>query len=173
MKYIKVYPIDNFEKLRDQFLEEVNLRKVADKISGDYWGGSRYSINDAKAISKTDKYRDLFIEMVSKPIENYCKEWSCIQYNIHSIWVHDYDVGAKYIHHTHHLTNMSGVVHLRLEDERDCTWLQGDTSPIKEGDVVLFPSMHPHASLETHGKKIVVSFNWNMHGEHNVSPKLW
>ena len=73
--------------------------------------------------------------------------------------------GGEYIHHTHSLANMAGVVHLLLEDERDYTNIEGYETPIKEGEVVLFPSMQPHKCDPVHARKITINFNWDMHGD--------
>ena len=63
---------------------------------------------------------------------------------------------------------MGGVIHLTLEDEDDYTHFPDNPDlRIKEGEVVLF-SMHPHACMPCKGNKIVISFNWDMHGDMNT-----
>ena len=41
----------------------------------------------------------------------------------------------------------------------------GYDGKIKEGEVVLFPSMTPHKSNPVHGKKIIIGFNWDMYSD--------
>lgn len=168
-EHVKVYPIKDFERLRSEFLDNVDL-KDGYYLYGDYDTHSGHFHPLTNRLSKRDqKYQDLFLEMVNEPISKYCEQWGCNHYSFSTVWTHKYTRGGYYQHHTHTYANMGGVIHLILEDEDDYTHFPDNPDlRIKEGEVVLFPSMHPHACMPVKGNKIVISFNWDMHGNMNT-----
>ena len=165
MDHVQCFPIENFHNLRQRFLNEVELEDGY-LIYGDYDITPDFNYMFNWISRKPEMFQKLFLEMVSPAINQYCKSWGCGEdWNITTVWVHKYETGGEYIHHTHTIANMAGVVHLLLEDENDYTDIEHYNKPIKEGDVVLLPSMQPHTCHPVNGKKIIISFNWNMHGD--------
>ena len=165
-EHVKVYPVKDFERLRSEFLDNVDL-KDGYYLYSDYDSYSgKFDKQTNNLGNKDDKYKELFMEMVSEPISNYCRQWNCGSVTMGTVWTHKYTRGGYYQHHTHTFANMGGVIHLVLEDEDDYTHFPDNPDlKIKEGEDVLFTSMHPHACMPVKGNKIVLSFNWDMHGD--------
>jgi len=164
MEYVQSYPIIDFPKLRDDFITKFGNGHKEKMLYGDY------NVKDPSFTGRTNSpkskdYFDIVMRMIHHPIQSYVESWNCNAYEIQTIWCHQYNDGGEYIHHTHSLANMAGVVHLLLEDERDYTNIEGYETPIKEGEVVLFPSMQPHKCDPVHARKITINFNWDMHGD--------
>lgn len=165
-EHVKVYPIKDFERLRSEFLDNVELEDGY-SIYGDYDAHSKGFHHRSNRLSeKSPKYQEVFLNMIRESISAYCEQWGCSTFSIQTVWTHKYERDGLYQHHTHTFANMAGVVHLVLEDEDDYTHFPDMPDlRIKEGEVVLFPSMHPHACKPVKGNKIVISFNWDMHGD--------
>lgn len=159
MKHVQVFAIDNFDSLQKEALLQIPVSN--EPVYGDYdvRGDHRKWDFDSKP------YSDVTKKLIKDAIEKYCKSWGCSSYTLNTLWYHVYNKGGSYMSHTHTLANMTGVIHLLLEDERDCTEIFGCTGKIKEGEVVLFPSMTPHKSNPVHAKKIIIGFNWDMYSD--------
>ena len=171
MRHVRVYPIRNFDKLQKEALSLIPTSTA--KVYGDYnylpdidqndpsssWA---YGLNSKPS---TKPYCDVTMLMIHKACGAYIRSWGCTSWEVKSLWYHVYNEGGTYQWHCHTSTNMTGVIQLLLEDERDYTKLMGFEEKIKEGDIVLFPSMHPHKSEVVHGSKIIIGFNWDMHSD--------
>ena len=159
MKHVQVYSIENFDRLQEEALLQIPVSELA--VYGDYdvHGNPTKWDFDSKSYSLVTK------KLINDAIEKYCESWGCGSYTLNTLWYHVYNKGGSYMSHTHPLSNMTGVIHLLLEDERDCTNIVGYDGKIKEGEVVLFPSMTPHKSKPVHGKKIIIGFNWDMYSD--------
>lgn len=159
MKHVQVFAIDNFDSLQKEALLQIPVSN--EPVYGDYdvRGDHRKWDFDSKP------YSDVTKKLIKDAIEKYCKSWGCSSYTLNTLWYHVYNKGGSYMSHTHTLANMTGVIHLLLEDERDCTNIVGYDGKIKEGEVVLFPSMTPHKSNPVHAKKIIIGFNWDMYSD--------
>ena len=159
MKHVQVFAIDNFDSLQKEALLQIPVSN--EPVYGDYdvRGDHRKWDFDSKP------YSDVTKKLIKDAIEKYCKSWGCSSYTLNTLWYHVYNKGGSYMSHTHTLANMTGVIHLLLEDERDCTEIFGYDGKIKEGEVVLFPSMTPHKSNPVHAKKIIIGFNWDMYSD--------
>ena len=159
MKHVQVFAIDNFDSLQKEALLQIPVSN--EPVYGDYdvRGDHKKWDFDSKP------YSDVTKKLIKDAIEKYCKSWGCSSYTLNTLWYHVYNKGGSYMSHTHTLANMTGVIHLLLEDERDCTEIFGYTGKIKEGEVVLFPSMTPHKSNPVHAKKIIIGFNWDMYSD--------
>ena len=159
MKHVQVFAIDNFDSLQKEALLQIPVSN--EPVYGDYdvRGDHRKWDFDSKP------YSDVTKKLIKDAIEKYCKSWGCSSYTLNTLWYHVYNKGGSYMSHTHTLANMTGVIHLLLEDERDCTEIFGCTGKIKEGEVVLFPSITPHKSNPVHAKKIIIGFNWDMYSD--------
>ena len=159
MKHVQVFAIDNFDSLQKEALLQIPVSN--EPVYGDYdvRGDHKKWDFDSKP------YSDVTKKLIKDAIEKYCKSWGCSSYTLNTLWYHVYNKGGSYMSHTHTLANMTGVIHLLLEDERDCTTIVGYDGKIKEGEVVLFPSMTPHKSNPVHAKKIIIGFNWDMYSD--------
>jgi len=157
VNHVQVYDIPNFAKLQNEAMSYIPTTNRS--VYGDY---DIHATEDTwKATNKP--YFDAVIHMIRDPLNRYSSSWGCTTWNVNTMWYHAYNEGGSYGHHTHILANMTGVIHLLLEDERDHTEVLGFDYPIQEGQVVLFPSMRPHRSPTVHGSKIIIGFNWDMH----------
>lgn len=163
-KHVQVFAIDQFDSLQTEALLQIPVSNKP--VYGDYdvHGDPTKWDFDSKSYSLVTK------KLIKDAIEKYCESWGCNSYTLNTLWYHVYNKGGSYMSHTHTLSNMTGVVHLLLEDERDYTDIVGYedlwcTGKIKEGEVVLFPSMTPHKSNPVHGKKIIIGFNWDMYSD--------
>ena len=171
MRHVKVYPIRNFDSLQKEALSLIPTSTA--KVFGDYKIDNQwrvYEINDRLLKSSdrlsTKPYLDVTMRMIRKACNAYTRSWRCTSWELKSLWYHVYNEGGTYEWHTNtSSTNMTGVIQLLLEDERDYTKIMGFEEKIKEGDITLFPSMHPHKSEVVHGSKIVIGFGWNMHSD--------
>lgn len=157
MKYVQVHDIPNFESFRSQVMMSIPMHDKT--VYGDY--DVQEKPDHWKANVKP--YFGTVQRMIDKACNKYCESWECTTWTLNTMWYHVYNKGGTYSPHTHTLANMSGVIHLVLEDERDCTDVMGFDQPIKEGQVVLFPSMHPHMSPVVNGHKIIIGFNWDIY----------
>ena len=165
MEYIKTSPITDFENLREEFLKEIELRPTQ-SLFGDYNVNEPFfSPYTNRPENRSSRYVQLFLNMITEPVEKYIKSWGCPNWDVVTVWCHQYNDGGEYIHHTHSRANMAGVIHLVLDDEQDYTNIEGYEEPIKEGEVILFPSMQPHKCDPVHSRKITINFNWDMHGD--------
>jgi len=173
MDHVQSYPVKDYKEWRERFLNEVSLEDGY-SIYGDYDITHDFHPLSNRIEKKSQLFQRYFLEMVAPALDQYCKSWGCEDWGIVTAWVHKYETGGEYIHHTHTLCNMAGVVHLLLDDEKDHTYIEYYSKPIKEGEVVLLPSMHPHSCKPVNAKKIVISFNWNMHGDMKqyASPRI-
>ena len=158
MRHVKVYPIRNFDSLQKEALSLIPTSTA--KVYGDY-----DQLLESTYVPSTKPYLDVTMRMIRKACNAYTRSWGCTSWEIKSLWYHVYNEGGTYEWHCHTSTNMTGVIQLLLEDERDYTKLMGFEEKIKEGDITLFPSMHPHKSEVVHGSKIVIGFNWDMHSD--------
>ena len=159
-----MFAIDNFDSLQKEALLQIPVSN--EPVYGDY----DVSGDHTKWDFNSKSYSDVTKKLINGAIEKYCKSWGCSSYTLNTLWYHVYNKGGSYMSHTHTLANMTGVIHLLLEDERDCTEIFGYedlwcTGKIKEGEVVLFPSMTPHKSNPVHAKKIIIGFNWDMYSD--------
>jgi len=161
VKHVQVYSIENFDRLREETLSHMDIPVSELAVYGDY--DARGDHNQWSFNPKP--YSDVTKKLIKDAIEKYCESWGCNSYILNTLWYHVYNKGGSYMLHTHTLANMAGVIHLLLEDERDCTTIVGYDGKIKEGEVVLFPSMTPHTSKPVHGKKIIISFGWDMYSD--------
>lgn len=159
MKHVQVFAIDNFDSLQKEALLQIPVSN--EPVYGDY----DVHGDPTKWDFDSKPYSDVTRRIITPAISKYCKSWECISCALNTLWYHVYNKGGSYMSHTHTLSNMTGVVHLLLEDERDCTTIVGYDGKIKEGEVVLFPSMTPHKSNPVHGKKIIIGFNWDMYSD--------
>lgn len=159
MKHVQVFAIDNFDSLQKEALLQIPVSN--EPVYGDYDVRGDHTKWDFNS----KPYSDVTKKLIKDAIEKYCKSWGCSSYTLNTLWYHVYNKGGSYMSHTHTLANMTGVIHLLLEDERDCTEIFGYTGKIKEGEVVLFPSMTPHKSNPVHAKKIIIGFNWDMYSD--------
>lgn len=158
-KHVQVFAIDNFDSLQKEALLQIPVSN--EPVYGDY----DVHGDPTKWDFDSKPYSDVTRRIITPAISKYCKSWECISYALNTLWYHVYNKGGSYMSHTHTLSNMTGVIHLLLEDERDCTTIVGYDGKIKEGEVVLFPSMTPHKSNPVHGKKIIIGFNWDMYSD--------
>ena len=159
MKHVQVFAIDNFDSLQKEALSQIPVSN--EPVYGDY----DVHGNPAKWDGNSKPYSDVTKRMINDAVGKYCKSWGCSSATFNTLWYHVYNKGGSYMSHTHTLANMTGVIHLLLEDERDCTTIVGYDGKIKEGEVVLFPSMTPHKSNPVHAKKIIIGFNWDMYSD--------
>lgn len=163
MKHVRVFPIENFDSLQKEALSLIPVN--SEQVYGDYdvHGESK------QWQPKTKPYYDVTMRMIKKPCDTYSSSWGCTTWNLKSLWYHAYNEGGTYRMHTHTMANMTGVLQLVLEDERDFTNVMNFAGNIKQGEVALFPSMHPHKSEVVHGRKIIIGFNWDIH--HNMKTR--
>tara|TARA_R110000823_G_scaffold54964_1_gene134610 strand:+ start:6682 stop:7185 length:504 start_codon:yes stop_codon:yes gene_type:complete len=159
VKHVQVFAIDNFDSLQKEALLQIPVSN--EPVYGDY----DVHGDPTKWDFDSKPYSDVTRRIITPAISKYCKSWECISSTLNTLWYHVYNKGGSYMSHTHTLANMTGVIHLLLEDERDCTTIVGYDGKIKEGEVVLFPSMTPHKSNPVHGKKIIIGFNWDMYSD--------
>ncbi len=157
MEHVQVHDIPNFETLRSEVMSHIPM--LDKTIYGDYDVHKK----PHKWFASNKPYYMTVQRMIDEACNKYCVSWGCTTWTLNTMWYHVYNKGGTYSNHTHTLANMAGVLHLVLEDDRDCTDVMGFDKPIKEGQVILFPSMHPHRSPVVHGSKIVIGFNWDIY----------
>ena len=163
MKHVQVFGIENFDSLQKEALSLIPVN--TEQVYGDY----DVHGDPTQWQPKSKPYYDVTMRMIKKACDTYSSSWGCTTWNLNTLWYHAYNEGGTYRMHTHTLTNMTGVLHLLLEDERDHTNVMNFEGNIKQGEVVLFPSMHPHKSEVVHGIKIIIGFNWDIH--HNMKTR--
>ena len=161
-EYVQVHPILDFKSLQEEVLSLIP--NEVDPVYGDYNVQPRHGWRSAW-IAQNKPYYYAVKEMIDNACCRYSESWGCDGWKVNSMWYHVYNKGGSYTHHTHTLANMTGVIHLYLEDPRDYTRVTGYGKPVKEGEVILFPSMQPHRGDPVHAKKIVVGFNWDIYGK--------
>ena len=111
-------------------------------------------------------YKDYFLSNfleISKPfIENYTID-------SYRYWFNQYDPGESecYIH-CHQNASISGAYFVEFEKSKDSTIFVNPSAtvgyqvPVKEGDILFWDPMLPHAAPVTKGLKTIISFNLNM-----------
>jgi hypothetical protein len=159
MNYIQVFHLKNFEEFRKEFLDTVT-------ISSNWPAQSDYDISDSPSEFRPERkpYYKLVKERIHPILKDYCRTWGCENYNIESMWFHAYNEGGDYPSHTHTGANLTGVITVDLNRPEEATQIFGSGLQLPVGSVVLFPSMLPHRSPVVTGRKIIIGFNWNMHG---------
>ena len=103
-----------------------------------------------------------FLE-ISKPfIDNYTV-------NSYRYWFNQYEPGeSECFIHNHQNASVSGVYFVELEKYKDSTIFVNPSAtigyqvPVKEGDILFWDPMIPHAAPVTKGLKTIISFNLNM-----------
>jgi len=96
-----------------------------------------------------------------------CKEFSWDEYMLHNMWFQQYKKGSSHGFHTHILCQFTGVYYLEFPEGSPETELiyPFETNPtsikVKEGDVILFPSLVRHRAPEVTSdvRKTIISFN--------------
>jgi len=119
-----------------------------------------------------DKLSEKFFNIFSEEFKQFSNN---IKKNIilEDVWSVSYNLGDYHIPHNHGVKGLSGILYLELNEKSPSTcflqpWndIEKDEStifnmPVKEGEIIIFPSFVNHFSLPNKYKKIkrIVSFD--------------
>jgi hypothetical protein len=162
MDFVKVYRTPDFEKYKEALLLAVEMTKESRKCQY-----AKMSFSDYKEdYSNTPPlYYDLIKSIIQPHMEEYMNGWCCTEYSINRMWFAEYYDEATFGWHTHEGVNMSAVLQVELDDDRNATQLMGLNMNLSEGDFVIFPAMMPHRSpVVMSGRKTIIAFNFDMYG---------
>jgi hypothetical protein len=154
----------NHERDKEQLLELINQQKskqYVDKI--DSIGNT-----DWYDESHTTPYWDLFYNSIKDDLEEvYVNKLLYVDYKLDNKWFQQYYTNDTHGWHWHQKTFYNNVYFLELPEDAPPTELQipvtGDIikPQIKEGDILVFPSILRHRSAPnlSNGRKTVIAFN--------------
>lgn len=166
-EFIKKYTIENFEEIQDSVLLAIDTAKDMYDCHYDRMAYSDYKV----------KYRAPYRKILEPIFAKYFKQYSNqffisngkdgkakYTYSLGNMWFAEYEDGATFGWHCHEGCNMSAVIQLVLDEESNGTqFMDSMQIPLKEGDIVFFPSMVPHRSpIVSKGRKIIIGINFDM-----------
>jgi|TARA_R100001086_G_scaffold67626_1_gene31753 hypothetical protein len=159
--YVYLFNVNNHKKIKNKILKEID-NTPSKKIQGVYktdWQTDpllkrMYWENHVKFLA------DKCIEYLKKDLYKYVKQdtWH------HNHWFHQYEKNYGFGWHTHGESNFSGIYYVSLKDSKYKTQFIDFNLPIKEGNLLIFPSFLLHCSplINSKTKKTIVSFNFSI-----------
>jgi len=116
-----------------------------------------------------------YFHMIDKHMFNHLKEiyndWGYTFFKIHDYWFQQYKKGSEHGWHTHLNCSFTGVYYLDLPEDAPKLQIRNpdslheiETIDVKEGDVVIFPSLvlHRSAKNQSDEMKTIISFNMSV-----------
>ena len=83
---------------------------------------------------------------------------------VDNYWFHIYKKNSDYQWHTHGHSNFSAIYYISLPEKKYKTKFLNMDIPVKEGDLLIFPSFLAHCSPinKSNKEKVVLSFNFSI-----------
>lgn len=141
-EYVKKYSIEPelFQFMREEVLDLIEEVKLKYDCTFSSMTHSDYKVNSDHALPI---YGGIVTSTVQPFLDDYAKDWRCLETRIKQMWFCEYEDGAEFSWHTHEGSNLSAVLHLFGKKEHS-TQIMGSTVQMREGDFVIFPAMLPH-----------------------------
>ena len=110
-------------------------------------------------------YTQYFLPNFTEVAQPFMKNYTL---NAYRFWFNQYEIGeSECFIHIHQGATLSGAYFVELEKNKDSTLFVNPSAtvgyqvPVKEGDILFWDPMLPHAAPVTRGLKTVISFNLN------------
>lgn len=171
-KYIRKYSIENWEESKEHLL--IGIDTLKDAGIGTYGKATFSDYSEYPIEGRFPIYKNVIMDMIHDHLMEYCHSWCCDRYTMEKMWFMEYShENSQMEWHNHPNVNMSGVIQVTVEGEASSTEFLNSSigNELKEGDLLLYPSMVPHRSAPfKNGNKLIVAFDWNMWGStlHNI-----
>jgi len=83
---------------------------------------------------------------------------------LHNYWYHLYKKNSNYHWHTHGCSNFSAIYYISLPEKKYKTQFLNMNMPVKEGDLLIFPSFLAHCSPinKSNKEKVILSINFSI-----------
>lgn len=178
---IFVKHIENHSELKEELLDiiesmkahyDLQMPKNFEKMSKSK-DGYRSSGDIKYADYYNEKFKDNlpYRELVQDNMDPYMKqiadEFHCKSWTYKSMWYHEYHKGDSFDWHNHQNSHMTCVYYLDLPENVQGTEILDHDVDVKEGDVIIFPSILAHMSPQIHTDNIkkVIAWVMNFHYE--------
>jgi hypothetical protein len=164
--FIKHNP--DYHLYKEQLINKINITDSKEEFKND-------SINDTDwKVDKNIKreYLDLFLCLNKKHFTEVSSYFNCSKVELINYWFQTYTKNNYHKKHNHE-GHYSCVFYVELPNSNVSTYFYKPNSnekfyfkEIKEGDIILFPSLLLHESpvIEKQIKKIIISANMNFYG---------
>ena len=106
-------------------------------------------------------YRQLLINGSEPLVKEVADHFFCNSWTHHNMWFHEYHQGDSFEWHTHKGSHYTCVYFIELPDGAG-TELMGHEVDVKEGDMIMFPSIIPHRSPPLFGTEVKKIIGWTM-----------
>jgi len=159
LNYIFKSKVDNFEKIKVELLEKINLIPT-----NSFKDSSQNIMHTDWNIPTTvhREYASLFFETVKPHVEGVTKKLGAKFYNIDNFWFQRYSGTGHHDWHTHPRSHFSNVFFLECPENASTKFKNIEVN-CEEGDVLSFPAFLPHRSAPFASNliKTVIAFNSN------------
>lgn len=164
---IQKFPVKEHLKIKDNIMMAVNdvsrvyQRKWANASFSDFplQPGAKVAGQPSNVVYH-NLYQQIVMDTLVPYIKTYASSFGCEHVRNFKCWYMTYyNEGSDFPWHTHEDSNMSAVYLLELENDSEGTQFRDFQfkTPVKEGDLIVFPSMYPHRSPPCIGKKIAIT----------------
>lgn len=156
---IHIKSVENHEEFKWKILDLIEIYKIEQDIQPNKAG---YYYDFGQKWNRP--YKEVFYEATWKIIDDYAKSLGCVTDQHDALWFQQYVQGTTFGWHNHN-KSVALIYYVELPDEEDKTdFYNFDSIPVKEGDVIIFPSYLVHRSkpLQTNKRKTIISCNYHL-----------
>ena len=150
----------NHKEIKDKILEAL---KVTPTSPSQFHNLKKHDWDIPHDVPRS--YTNYFLPNLTKVAQPFITNYTL---NAYRFWFNQYEIGeSECFIHIHQGATISGAYFVELEKNKDSTIFVNPSAtvgyqvPVKEGDILFWDPMLPHAAPVTRGLKTVISFNLN------------
>jgi hypothetical protein len=168
----EIIEFQNHKKIKFELLKDIENNPYPSISSYDH----KISKSDWNSSSDEKNYTSLFLKEINPGIKGFVESINFKKYVIHDIWFQQYIDGDSHSWHNHHGCHYTCIYYLELEcgpftqfinpiDDQSIFQIE-----VKEGDILVIPSMIKHRSpiITNNKRKTIISFNLSLICDNNV-----